>query len=166
MEPETDMDPLPKTDPGTGPGQRILYYVPVHACASGTTSIRTGRLPSGQAIGLGFTTPARLAMVFGASHPWIRLPLGALHAMLEPRGITLVRIDPLPAPAAGAPARAAARRVQGQQGRRPVPGQHPVLTPLLTPVQPVAGTPAREPAGRRLRTERPRASALAPRWRA
>jgi hypothetical protein len=161
MEPEADVDPLPSTDPGAGPGPRILYYVPVHACAAGTASIRTGRLPLGQAIGLGFTTPARLAMVFGSRHPWIRLPLGALHAMLEPRGITLVRIDPLPAPARSGTARPAARRIQGQQGPL-MPGQHPVLTPLLAPVQPVAGTPAREPADRRLRTERPRASALAP----
>ena len=160
MEPEADMDPLPGTDPGAGSGPRILYYVPVHACASGTTSIRTGRLPSGQTIGLGFTTPARLARVFGSRQPWIRLPLGALHAMLEPLGITLVRIDPLRAPARSGPSRAAARRIQRQQGR-PVPGPHPVLAPLLTPVQPVAGTPAREPADRRLRTERPRASALA-----
>jgi hypothetical protein len=123
-------------------------------------SIRTGRLPSGQAVGLGFTTSARLEMVFGASQPWIRLHLGALHAMLEPLGITPVRIDPLRAPARTGPARPAARRIQGQQGS-PVPGRHPVLTPLLTPVQPVAGTPAREPADRRLRIERPRASTLA-----
>ena len=124
-------------------------------------SIRTGRLPSGQAVGLGFTTSARLAMVFGARQPWIRLHLGALHAMLEPLGITLVRIDPLRGPdRSSGPTRPAARRIQEQQGH-PAPGQYPVLAPFLAPVQPVAGTPAREPADRRLRTECPRASALA-----
>jgi hypothetical protein len=90
-----------------------MLYVPVHTCAGSTVSIRTGRLPSGQAVGLGFTSPARLAMVFGEWHPWIQLHLGALHAMLEPLGITLVRIDPLRPPARRDPA---IRRSPGQEG--------------------------------------------------
>jgi hypothetical protein len=84
----------PEPDPETAAGPRILY-VPVHTCAGGTVTIQTGRLPSGQAVGLGFTSPARLAMVFGAWQPWITLHLGALHEMLAPLGISLVRIDPL-----------------------------------------------------------------------
>jgi hypothetical protein len=84
---------VPAGDAGTG-----LLYVPVHACAPGTVTIQAGHLPSGQAVGLGFTSPDRLAMVFGPRHPWIRLHLSALHEMLEPLGITLVRIDPLRLP--------------------------------------------------------------------
>ncbi|HEY4465171.1 MAG TPA: SAV_915 family protein [Streptosporangiaceae bacterium] len=105
MEADTD----PEADPGPQRGRergadRRMLYVPVHTCAGGTVSIRTGRLPSGQAVGLGFTSPARLAMVFGEWHPWIQLHLGALHAMLEPLGVTLVRIDPLRPPARREPA--------------------------------------------------------------
>jgi hypothetical protein len=114
MEADTDpeADPGPERGPARGPDRRMLY-VPVHTCAGGTVSIQTGRLPSGQAVGLGFTSPARLALVFGEWHPWIELHLGALHAMLEPLGITLVRIDPLRPPARRD---AAVRRGPGQGG--------------------------------------------------
>jgi hypothetical protein len=81
-----------------------LLYVPVHTCAPGTVSIQVGRLPSGQEVGLGFTSAGRLARVFGPAHPWIRLHLGALHEMLEPLGISLVRVDPLRPPARRGPA--------------------------------------------------------------
>jgi hypothetical protein len=90
-----------------------MLYIPVHTCAGDTVSLQTGRLPSGQAVGLAFTSPARLAMVFGEWHPWITLRLGSLHAMLEPLGITLVRIDPLRPPARRGPA---PRRSAGHGG--------------------------------------------------
>jgi hypothetical protein len=87
-----------QADAGPDPGPGILY-VPVRACASGTVTIRTGRLQSGEPIGLGFTSAASLAVVLGPGHPWIHLHLQALREMLAPHGITRIRIDPLPAPA-------------------------------------------------------------------
>jgi hypothetical protein len=104
-------------------------------------TIQAGHLPSGQAVGLGFTSPDRLAMVFGPRHPWIRLHLGALHEMLEPLGITLVRIDPLRSPGttrpcagpvgAAAPAGAGARPCLSIREKR-----------LLHPADSVPGTAA------------------------
>lgn len=127
-EPEADPGPEPGPEPGPAAADgRLMLYVPVHTCAGGTVSIQTGRLPSGQAVGLGFTSPARLAMVFGEWHPWIELHLGALHAMLEPLGITLVRVDPLRPPARRAPG---IRRTSGQgdtpRAAVPVPDPPPV----------------------------------------
>ena len=122
-EAEAEADPYPEAPRAAATGRQMLY-VPVHTCAGGTVSIQTGRLPSGQAVGLGFTSPARLAMVFGEWHPWITLHLGALRAMLEPLGITLVRIDPLRPPARRGPA---ARRSPGRAGPAPHAGPVPTL---------------------------------------
>lgn len=97
MDVKADLGCDQETDWGADAGLRLLY-VPVHTGASGTVTIQAGHLPSGQAVGLGFTSPTRLAMVFGPQRPWIKLHLSALHEMLEPLGITLVRIDPLRAP--------------------------------------------------------------------
>ncbi|WP_433337827.1 SAV_915 family protein [Spirillospora sp. CA-294931] len=56
--------------------------------------IRTGRLAVGERVGVGFTSRAGLAAVFGPRHPSIALHLRALRALLAPRGITRVQIDP------------------------------------------------------------------------
>jgi hypothetical protein len=72
------------------------YLVPVHESRAGTLSLLTGRLISGERVGLAFTSEALLLMTLGPSQQWIRLAPGALRAMLEPLGVTCVRFDPRP----------------------------------------------------------------------
>lgn len=50
-------------------GERRLFFVPVHASQYGTLALLTGRLPSGQRIGLAFTSAASLrsALARGSS---------------------------------------------------------------------------------------------------
>ena len=100
------------SEPEAASRARQILYVPVRSCAAGVVSIRTGRLRSGQPVGLAFTAPGRLAMVFGPGQPWIRLHAAALRSELEPLGITRIRVDPRLA-GRGGPARA---------GRGPQPG--------------------------------------------
>jgi hypothetical protein len=75
--------------------------VPVSATPSGTLALRTGRLASGERIGLAFTCEQSLKEVLGPWQQWTRLSERALHAMLAPVGVARVRIDPHPA--AGGP---------------------------------------------------------------
>lgn len=91
-------------------GTRQILYIPVRSCAAGVVSIRTGRLPSGQAVGLAFSTPDRLAVVFGPSQPWIRLHASALRGVLQPLGITRFRVDPRRAASRRGPAAAGTGR--------------------------------------------------------
>ena len=70
--------------------------VPVRESRTGTLSLQTGRLISGERVGLAFTSEASLLMTLGPSQQWIRLAPGALRAMLAPLGITCVRFDPRP----------------------------------------------------------------------
>jgi hypothetical protein len=77
-----------------GRGSGILH-VPVAVCSASVVAIRTARLPSGERVGLGFTSEARLAGVLGTGHAWILIHLEPLRAMLMPRGITQVVVDPL-----------------------------------------------------------------------
>jgi hypothetical protein len=86
-----------------GRGSDVLH-VPVAVCSAGVVAIRTARLPSGERVGLGFTSEARLAGVLGTGQAWILIHLEPLRAMLTPRGITQVLVDPLrcgPADAGG-----------------------------------------------------------------
>jgi hypothetical protein len=78
------------------------YLVPVRESRAGTLSLRTGRLISGERVGLAFTSEASLLMTLGPSQHWIRLAPGALRAMLAPLGVTTVRIDPRPIAELGA----------------------------------------------------------------
>ncbi len=91
------MDTLARKGPDPEPEPRILY-VPVRVCVEGIVAIRTGRLPSGELVGLGFTSPESLAVVFGSEQAWMLVDLRALHELLTPRGISRVQVDPMAAP--------------------------------------------------------------------
>lgn len=73
------------------------YLVPVRPSAGGTLALRTGRLRSGERVGLAFTTEAALQRAMGSSGRWVRLGGDALRDLLAPLGVLHVRIDPLAA---------------------------------------------------------------------
>ena len=72
------------------------YLVPVRESRAGTLALQTGRLISGDRVGLAFTSEASLLMTLGPSQQWIRLAPSALRAMLAPLGVTCIRVDPRP----------------------------------------------------------------------
>jgi hypothetical protein len=77
-----------------------IYLVPVHSMTSaqeGTLALRTGRLLSGERIGLAFTCEASLLLTLGPGQEWIRLDEDALFDMLAPLGVEHIRVDPRPA---------------------------------------------------------------------
>jgi hypothetical protein len=72
------------------------YLVPVRESKAGTLALRTGRLISGERVGLAFTSEASLLLTLGPSQRWIWLASSALRAMLAPLGVTCVQVDPRP----------------------------------------------------------------------
>ena len=90
------------------------FLIPVRTCAAGTLAVRTGRLISGERVGLAFTSEASLTRTLGPSQPWIRLAREALADMLEPLDIEHITVDPDPAGESCA---------DGPQQQRPSPGQ-------------------------------------------
>ena len=73
-----------------------IYLVPVRTTKAGTLALRTGRLLTGERIGLAFTSEASLLLAMGPAQEWARLGYGAMRDMLAPLGIQNVRIDPHP----------------------------------------------------------------------
>jgi hypothetical protein len=105
---------------------RQTYCVPVRESQAGTLALRTGRLTSGERVGLAFTSEASLLLTMGPFQRWIRLAAEPLRDMLAPLGVGCVRIDPRPAaelspagppPGDGEPRAAKARCAH--QARRP-----------------------------------------------
>jgi hypothetical protein len=76
---------------------RQAYFVPVRASQAGTLALRTGRLTSGERVGLAFTSEASLLLTMGPVQQWVRLAAEPLLDMLAPLGVECVRIDPRPA---------------------------------------------------------------------
>ena len=74
-------------------GDWHLLFVPVRESGSGMLALRTGRLPSGQRVGLAFTSAASLLAELGPGQPWIRLHEDAMRGMLGPAGIDEIRVD-------------------------------------------------------------------------
>ena len=74
------------------------FFVPVHAGASGTLALRTGRLASGQRTGLAFTSQELLISALGPRQQWARLCEQALRDMLTPLGVHHISVDPRPIP--------------------------------------------------------------------
>src|SRR5215469_663731 len=89
-----------------------MFLVPVRTSEAGTLALRTGRLLTGERVGLAFTSEASLLLAMGPSQQWTRLGYRAMRDMLAPLGIKHVRIDPHPIRelGAGSPNR------QGQPG--------------------------------------------------
>jgi hypothetical protein len=75
---------------------RHTFYVPVRASQAGPLALRTGRLLTGQRIGLAFTSEASLLLTLGPAQAWVRLDSRALKDLLAPLGIEHVRVDPRP----------------------------------------------------------------------
>jgi hypothetical protein len=69
-----------------------LLVVPV--AGSETLALRSGRLPTGERVGIAFSTESRLIQVMGPGQRWIHLAVPALKAMLAPLGIDQVQVDP------------------------------------------------------------------------
>jgi hypothetical protein len=72
------------------------FLVPVRTSKAGVLALRTGRLLTGERIGLAFTSEASLLLAMGPSQQWTRLGYGAMLDMLAPLGVRHVRIDPHP----------------------------------------------------------------------
>ncbi|MFB7592480.1 SAV_915 family protein [Streptomyces sp. NPDC056169] len=101
--------------------------VPVRPSAGGWAT-RLFRTPvGGGRTAVAFTDPARLRAVLGAAQPWIPLAEPALRALVEPLGVSELRIDP----AFTAPAPAVAARAAAPKPASPPPAP---LTPALTAV--------------------------------
>jgi type III secretion system (T3SS) SseB-like protein len=70
------------------------FFVPVQAGQAGALALRTGRLPSGERVGLAFTSETALSQTLGPAQQWIHLAAPALAEMLAPLGVGHIRIDP------------------------------------------------------------------------
>jgi len=121
---------------------RNTLFVPVRTSKAGTLALRTGRLPSGERVGLAFTSESSLRLTMGPSQQWARLDGEALQDMLRPLGIQHVRVDPRPprpAPvriAAAAPCLGARRAVLRDEH-----GADPLKAPAAAQLQ-LRATPA------------------------
>lgn len=73
-----------------------MFLVPVRESRAGTLALQTGRLRSGERVGLAFTTEASLLLAMGSSRRWVRLGGQALKDMLAPLGVRHIRVDPVP----------------------------------------------------------------------
>jgi hypothetical protein len=60
---------------------RQTYFVPVRESQAGTLALRTGRLTSGQRVGLAFTSEASLLLTMGPFQQWVRLAAEPLRDM-------------------------------------------------------------------------------------
>ncbi len=68
--------------------------VPVRTGSGMVCCLRCGRLPTGERVGIAFTTEANLAAVMGAGQPWIHISEQAMEEMLAPLGVTRIQVDP------------------------------------------------------------------------
>jgi hypothetical protein len=137
-----------------GEGECRLLFVPVRDSGSGVLTLRTGRLSSGQRVGLAFTSTASLLAALGPGQPWIRLHEDAMHDMLGPAGIVQIRVDAfLAAPPSDAeatePGRAQAGAAPPQLAAAPPPRPtRPYRCASLSRARALAGGGAAK-AGRR-----------------
>ena len=72
------------------------FFIPVRESKAGTLALQTGRLRTGERVGLAFTTVESLLLTMGSSRRWVRLGSQALRDMLAPLGVRHIRGDPEP----------------------------------------------------------------------
>ncbi|WP_444949753.1 SAV_915 family protein [Micromonospora ureilytica] len=74
----------------------IIFAVPVRDLPGRLVrTVRTGRSPQGQRVGIAFTRPELLVAAMGADQQWEELCESALRGMLRPLGIDRIQVDPL-----------------------------------------------------------------------
>ncbi|MFF0466935.1 SAV_915 family protein [Micromonospora zamorensis] len=74
----------------------IIFAVPVRDLPGRLVrTVRTGRSPQGQRMGIAFTRPELLVAAMGADQQWEGLCESALRGMLRPLGIDVIQVDPL-----------------------------------------------------------------------
>jgi hypothetical protein len=74
----------------------IIYAVPVRDLPGRMVrTVRTGRSPQGQRVGIAFTRPELLVTAMGTDQQWEELCESALRGMLRPLGIDVIQVDPL-----------------------------------------------------------------------
>ncbi|MEV7329409.1 SAV_915 family protein [Micromonospora sp. NPDC093244] len=84
-----------RTDP-TMAEAPIIYAVPVRDIPGRLVrTVRTGRSPQGQRVGIAFTRADLLVAAMGADQLWEELCESALRGMLRPLGIDMIQVDPL-----------------------------------------------------------------------
>lgn len=105
-------------------------FVPVRHTSSGMATVRTGRLLTGERVGLAFSSEVALLLTLGPSQQWIRLAPGALRGMLAPLGITEITVDSRPA---------AELKPLNRQGFAPVHVQHTRLRGYPSPARSSSG---------------------------
>jgi hypothetical protein len=74
------------------------YFVPVQSNKAGTLTLLTGRLGSGERVGLAFTSENSFRLTMGPSGQWAHLGGQALKDMLAPLGVDHLMVDPIPGP--------------------------------------------------------------------
>ena len=65
------------------------------ACRPGIVTVCTGRLCSGERVGLGFTSQASFTVAYGPGHAQVSMHIQPLRELLRPTGITTVLLDPV-----------------------------------------------------------------------
>ncbi|MFJ6164210.1 SAV_915 family protein [Micromonospora orduensis] len=84
-----------RTDPTMGEAL-MIYAVPVRDLPGRPVrTVRIGRSPQGQRVGIAFTRPDLLVAAMGADQLWEELCESALRGMLRPLGIDVIQVDPL-----------------------------------------------------------------------
>ncbi|MFY1619075.1 SAV_915 family protein [Micromonospora sp. WMMD736] len=74
----------------------MIYAVPVRELPGRPVgTVRTGRTPQGERVGIAFSRPDLLVTAMGADQPWEELCESALRGMLRPLGIDRIQVDPL-----------------------------------------------------------------------
>jgi len=74
----------------------IRYAVPVRNLPGRQVrTVRTGRSPQGQRVGIAFTRVELLVAAMGPDQQWEELCESALRGMLRPLGIDRIQVDPL-----------------------------------------------------------------------
>ncbi|MGW3896186.1 SAV_915 family protein [Micromonospora profundi] len=74
----------------------IRYAVPVRNLPRRQVrTVRTGRSPQGQRVGIAFTRVELLVAAMGPDQQWEELCESALRGMLRPLGIDRIQVDPL-----------------------------------------------------------------------
>jgi hypothetical protein len=114
---------------------RQTYFVPVRESQAGTLALRTGRLPSGERVGLAFTSEASRQLTMGPLQHWARLAAEPIRDMLAPLGIRSIRIDPRPASelgSAGLPQPQPQLELELELRPEPQPGPQPGPQPRAT----------------------------------